>query len=259
MLSGLLITLNILVCIALIGVVLLQRSEGGAFGMGGGPTGLITARGAGDLLTRTTWVLFTLFMALSLSLTLLGAHDRGASSLVKGLNGQKLNPMAVAPPSTPAPPLPGAPAQAGGPAAPILGAPLAPPSAPPVVPKAPAVKAATAKSGKAASAKAARENAKRRLRAAGAHRASIKSGISPLLNCRLCAKFAAPSSFGRPYIITNRSRSLAAGGRQRKKFPVSFQGPVKGSAQSCRYGDRSPCGRVRRRRHGARRWNRSPA
>jgi preprotein translocase subunit SecG len=156
MLSGLLITLNILVCIALIGVVLLQRSEGGAFGMGGGPTGLITARGAGDLLTRTTWVLFTLFMALSLSLTLLGAHDRGASSLVKGLNGQKLNPMAVAPPSTPAPPLPGAPAQAGGPAAPILGAPLAPPSAPPVVPKAPAVKAATAKSGKAASAKAAR-------------------------------------------------------------------------------------------------------
>ena len=35
MLSGLLITLNILVCIALIGVVLLQRSEGGAFGMGG--------------------------------------------------------------------------------------------------------------------------------------------------------------------------------------------------------------------------------
>ena len=80
MLSGLLITLNILVCVSLIGVVLLQRSEGGAFGMGGGPTGLITTRGAGDLLTRTTWILFALFLALSMGLTLLGAHDRSASA-----------------------------------------------------------------------------------------------------------------------------------------------------------------------------------
>ena len=69
MLSGLLITFDILVCIALVAIVLLQRSEGGAFGMGGGPTGLITTRGAGDLLTRTTWVLFSLFLVLSVGLT----------------------------------------------------------------------------------------------------------------------------------------------------------------------------------------------
>jgi preprotein translocase subunit SecG len=103
MLSGLLITLDILVCIALIGVVLMQRSEGGAFGMGGGPTGLVTARGAGDLLTRTTWILFSAFLVISLSLTLLGAHDRSSSSIVEKLKLQKLNPAAMTQPAAPAP------------------------------------------------------------------------------------------------------------------------------------------------------------
>ncbi len=95
MLTGLLITLNILVCIALVGVVLMQRSEGGAFGTGGSPTGLITARGAGDLLTRTTWILFGVFLALSLALTLLGAHDRATSSIVEKLKLQTANPNAL--------------------------------------------------------------------------------------------------------------------------------------------------------------------
>jgi preprotein translocase subunit SecG len=95
MLTGLLITLNVLVCIGLVAVVLLQRSEGGAFGMGGGPTGLVTARGAGDLLTRTTWILFSLFLVLSLALTLLGAHDRATSSMLDKLKLQKADPNAI--------------------------------------------------------------------------------------------------------------------------------------------------------------------
>ena len=105
MLSGLLITLDILVCIALVAIVLLQRSEGGAFGMGGGPTGLVTARGAGDLLTRTTWVLFTAFLALSIGLTLLGAHDRATSSVLERLKLQQANPNALNQPSPAAPPV----------------------------------------------------------------------------------------------------------------------------------------------------------
>src|ERR1700761_2419915 len=107
--SGLLITLDILVCIALIGVVLMQRSEGGAFGMGGGPTGLVTARGAGDLLTRTTWILFGAFLVISLGLTLLGAHNRASSSIVEKLKLQRLNPAAtqpVAPAPAPIPTVP---------------------------------------------------------------------------------------------------------------------------------------------------------
>jgi preprotein translocase subunit SecG len=95
MLTGLLIVLNVLVCIGLIAVVLLQRSEGGAFGMGGGPTGLVTARGAGDLLTRTTWILFSLFLVISLGLTLLGAHDRATSSMLDKLKLQKADPNAI--------------------------------------------------------------------------------------------------------------------------------------------------------------------
>jgi preprotein translocase subunit SecG len=126
MLSGLLITLDILVCIALIAVVLLQRSEGGAFGMGGGPTGLITTRGAGDLLTRTTWVLFSLFLALSVGLTLLGAHDRASNSVLERLKLQQANPNALSQPVTP--PLPGqAPAPLTAPA-PQGAAPLAAPA-----------------------------------------------------------------------------------------------------------------------------------
>ena len=92
MLLGLLLTLNILVCLALIGVVLLQRSEGGALGGGGGPTGLVTTRGAGDLLTRTTWVLFAMFLILSLSLTLLGGRERSSQAIINRLKLQSINP-----------------------------------------------------------------------------------------------------------------------------------------------------------------------
>jgi preprotein translocase subunit SecG len=99
MLRDLLLVLNMLVCLALIGVVLLQRSEGGAFGTGS-PTGLVTARGAGDLLTRTTWVLFTLFLILSLALTLLGGRERSSQAILQRLKNVTVNPDQLA---TPAP------------------------------------------------------------------------------------------------------------------------------------------------------------
>jgi preprotein translocase subunit SecG len=135
MLSGLLITLDILVGIGLVCVVLLQRSEGGAFGMGGGPTGLITTRGAGDLLTRTTWVLFALFLALSLGLTLLGAHERATSSVLQQLKGQIANPTALSQPLTP--PAPSASNSLPAPGSPLLapgGNPLSAPAPQPVLP-----------------------------------------------------------------------------------------------------------------------------
>ena len=93
---------NCLVCILLIVVVLLQRSEGGALGGGGSPTGLVTTRGAGDLLTRTTWVLFALFLVLSLSLTLLGGRERSSQAIINRLKLQSINPdtLAKRPPGT---------------------------------------------------------------------------------------------------------------------------------------------------------------
>ena len=65
----LLLVVHILVAIALVGVVLLQKSEGGALGMGGGGmSGFMTGRSTANLLTRTTAILALLFFATSLSL-----------------------------------------------------------------------------------------------------------------------------------------------------------------------------------------------
>src|SRR3978361_1189196 len=55
-----------LIAAALVGVILMQRSEGGGLGMGGSPTGLMSARGAADFLTRATTVLASLFVILSI-------------------------------------------------------------------------------------------------------------------------------------------------------------------------------------------------
>ena len=104
MLIGVLLAINIVVCLGLIGVVLLQRSEGGALGMGGGNSGFMTARGAGDLLTRITWILFSVFLLISLTLTILtGRANTGGSVAdrldIKGLDSKTLNaaPAPVAP------------------------------------------------------------------------------------------------------------------------------------------------------------------
>ena len=80
MLQTILLVAIILVSLAMTAVVLLQRSEGGALGLGGGPSGFMTARGAGNLLTKSTWILAILFFILALSLTVAGNMSRGSSS-----------------------------------------------------------------------------------------------------------------------------------------------------------------------------------
>ena len=98
---GILLACHIVVCIGLITVVLLQRSEGGALGMGGGPSGFMTARGAGDLLTRITWILGSLFFILSLVLTLLAGRERGSSSVVDRVKMNNLAPSQLNQPAQP--------------------------------------------------------------------------------------------------------------------------------------------------------------
>ena len=82
MLQTILLVAMIIISIALSGVILLQRSEGGALGMGGGPSGFMTARGAGNLLTTTTWWLGALFVLCAISLTIVGNMDRASRSVV---------------------------------------------------------------------------------------------------------------------------------------------------------------------------------
>lgn len=68
-----LIVIHLLVVLALVGVVLLQRSEGGGLGIGGG-SGFMTARGAANVLTRATAMLAVAFFATSLALSILARY-----------------------------------------------------------------------------------------------------------------------------------------------------------------------------------------
>lgn len=75
-----LLVVQLLVALALVGVILMQHSEGGALGIGGG--GAMSARGKANLLTRATTVLAILFICLSLLLTIVtGATKEDASIL----------------------------------------------------------------------------------------------------------------------------------------------------------------------------------
>jgi preprotein translocase subunit SecG len=65
-----------LVAIALIGVILMQRSEGGGLGVGGSSSGFMTARGAADFLTRSTSVLGGLFIVLSIVMAAIAGATR---------------------------------------------------------------------------------------------------------------------------------------------------------------------------------------
>lgn len=68
---------HLLISLSLVGVILLQRSEGGALGMGGSGAGVMTSRAAGNLLTRITAILATAFFITSLALALM-ANNRSA-------------------------------------------------------------------------------------------------------------------------------------------------------------------------------------
>ena len=101
MLLNLLLGLEFLVSVLLIIVVLLQRSEGGVLGVGGGPSGFMTSRGAGDLMTRTTWILAALFFSLALILTVLAGREKGAASVVDRLKVDAINPATLTQPPRP--------------------------------------------------------------------------------------------------------------------------------------------------------------
>lgn len=80
--ANVLLIIHLILAICLICVVLLQRSEGGALGIGGGGGGVVTQRGAATALTKLTWGLATAFIITSLSLTIL-AKNSGTGSVIE--------------------------------------------------------------------------------------------------------------------------------------------------------------------------------
>jgi preprotein translocase subunit SecG len=150
------IVIHLMIVLALVGVVLLQRSEGGGLGIGGG-SGFMTARGAANALTRATAILAAAFFATSLGLSLIARYgerpidilDRvpttqgagGGSGVLDQLGGSDIPapapaapsgetaPAAAAPPATETAPTGEATPQSGEAAAPPAGEATTPPAA----------------------------------------------------------------------------------------------------------------------------------
>ena len=83
--TAVIIIIHLILAIALVGVILLQRSEGGGLGMGGGGGGMggfMTGRATANLLTRATAVIAALFMLTSLTLAILAGGDRESRSIL---------------------------------------------------------------------------------------------------------------------------------------------------------------------------------
>jgi preprotein translocase subunit SecG len=80
--ENVILIVHLIIALCLIGVVLLQRSEGGGLGMGGGGGGLVNARSAATALGKVTWVFALGFIATSLTLTIIAAQNSASGSVL---------------------------------------------------------------------------------------------------------------------------------------------------------------------------------
>jgi preprotein translocase subunit SecG len=126
------LVMQAIIAAALVAVILMQRSEGGGLGVGGSPSGLMSARSAADFLTRMTSILATLFVGLSIVLAVM-ASTRGHSTIDTSL-AKGAAPLGGAPVQAPAngDPLAGAAQSLGNSAAPVAPANKAPAPAVPI-------------------------------------------------------------------------------------------------------------------------------
>lgn len=76
-----LLVVQALIAASLVGVILMQQSEGGGLGMGGSPTGLMSARGAANFLTRATGILAVTFVSLSIALAVLATQNAAPATI----------------------------------------------------------------------------------------------------------------------------------------------------------------------------------
>ena len=116
----LLLVIHIFLALSLVIAVLLQRSEGGALGIGGGGGGMMTSRAQANFLTRATAVIAALFMLNCLVLAMLAGQDRRPRSILDDVPASQPGTTAPIAPSPVAPPVaPAAPAAPRAPSAPI--------------------------------------------------------------------------------------------------------------------------------------------
>ena len=81
--------INIVLAIILVGVILLQRSEGGALGLGVSQDNFISSRSAGSFLTKATAIIATLFIITSISLTIISKEEISSTSVLEKVEEEK--------------------------------------------------------------------------------------------------------------------------------------------------------------------------
>ena len=81
--------LNIILAVLLVGVILLQRSEGGALGLGVSQDNFVSSRSASSFLTKTTAILATLFIITSISLTIISKEEFPTTSVLEKVEEEK--------------------------------------------------------------------------------------------------------------------------------------------------------------------------
>ncbi len=96
-----LLIVQTLVAASLVGVILMQRSEGGGLGVGGSSSGFMTARGAADFLTRSTAILGALFVILSIALAAVAGTTREPAAIDTSLVNQTTPLAPVTAPAAP--------------------------------------------------------------------------------------------------------------------------------------------------------------
>ena len=87
--ENIILILNIVLAILLVAVVLLQKSEGGALGLGASQESFVTSRSAGSFLTKTTAIIAAFFIITSISLTIMSKDEFSSSSVLEKIEEEK--------------------------------------------------------------------------------------------------------------------------------------------------------------------------
>jgi len=98
--ENVILVIHLILALSLIGVVLLQRSEGGGLGMGGGGGGgggAMSGRAAADALTKLTWILAIAFIATSITMTIIAAKNAAGSSVLDRVGNAPVEQPVTAP------------------------------------------------------------------------------------------------------------------------------------------------------------------
>ena len=90
--ENIILILNIVSAFFLVAVILLQKSEGGALGIGVSQENFISSRAAGSILTKTTAIIATLFIITSISLTIMSKDEFSSSSVLEKIEEEKEDP-----------------------------------------------------------------------------------------------------------------------------------------------------------------------